>query len=264
MAGPQLENGYMKIANEIMEQIPRFRFNGTQLRILMVLWRYTYGFNRKNHELSVSFISKATGINAQQIKRELTTLIAKNIVTVVREPSFNRTRVLAFNKKYDSWRMELTGNDQVPNTLPGTKEGTTQVPKTLPQPGTKLDTQEIHSFKDNSKDNINGFFEDIWKLYPEKIGKGKISASQKKKLHDIGYDILKTCIERYKNGKEDWRKWQHGSTFFNSGYIDYLDENYQARSGKNGGTRTGTGQNSGHTQDGGEASTGKYADLYAR
>ena len=27
-------------------------------------------------------------------------------------------------------------------------------------------------------------------------------------------------------GKEDYM--QHGSTFFNSGYVDYLDENYNA------------------------------------
>ena len=28
--------------------------------------------------------------------------------------------------------------------------------------------------------------------------------------------------------KDEWRKPQNGSTFFNSGYVDYLDENYQA------------------------------------
>lgn len=26
---------------------------------------------------------------------------------------------------------------------------------------------------------------------------------------------------------DDWRKPQNGSTFFNSGYIDYLDSNYE-------------------------------------
>ena len=34
------------------------------------------------------------------------------------------------------------------------------------------------------------------------------------------------CIERYKSSKEHWKEWQHGSTFFNSGYVDYLDENW--------------------------------------
>ena len=47
---------------------------------------------------------------------------------------------------------------------------------------------------------------------------------------------MKRCISRYidyveeqkKNGFKDL-KYQNGSTFFNSGYIDYLDKNYQEK-----------------------------------
>ena len=79
-----------------------------------------------------------------------------------------------------------------------------------------------------SKAAINEFFESIWKLYPSKKGKGQISDSKKKVLYNIGYDELSRAIERYKAGlaKDEWRKPQNGSTFFNSGYIDYLDANY--------------------------------------
>ena len=79
-----------------------------------------------------------------------------------------------------------------------------------------------------SKAAINEFFESIWKLYPSKKGKGQVSDSKKKALYDIGYDELSRAIERYKAGlaRDEWRKPQNGSTFFNSGYIDYLDANY--------------------------------------
>ena len=79
-----------------------------------------------------------------------------------------------------------------------------------------------------SKSDINNFFESIWKLYPNKKGKGQISDSKKKTLYDIGLDEMTRAIERYKTdlAKEDWRKPQNGSTFFNSGYVDYLDDNY--------------------------------------
>ncbi len=79
-----------------------------------------------------------------------------------------------------------------------------------------------------SKAAINEFFESIWKLYPSKKGKGQVSDSKKKTLYDIGYDELSRAIERYKAGlaRDEWRKPQNGSTFFNSGYIDYLDANY--------------------------------------
>lgn len=74
---------------------------------------------------------------------------------------------------------------------------------------------------------IEHFFETVWALYPNKKGKGKISEAKKTELFNHGYDVIAKCIERYKATKEEWRKWQHGSTFFNSGYIDYLDENYE-------------------------------------
>ena len=44
-----------------------------------------------------------------------------------------------------------------------------------------------------------------------------------------GEDRLVKAIDRYSlelQKDADWRKAQYGSTFFNSGYVDYLDENY--------------------------------------
>ncbi len=72
-------------------------------------------------------------------------------------------------------------------------------------------------------------FERLWILYPNKKGKGQVSDSAKLKLFQIGYDEMVRAIDRYKAELEkdkDWRKPQNGSTFFNSGYVDYLDANY--------------------------------------
>lgn len=88
---------------------------------------------------------------------------------------------------------------------------------------------------DNDNENIitnkdiNTFFEQLWKLYPLKKGKGKISDSQKLKLYKIGIEELSRAITRYDSEVEDKTYLQHGSTFFNSGYIDYIDENYQEK-----------------------------------
>ena len=75
---------------------------------------------------------------------------------------------------------------------------------------------------------IYDFFESIWKLYPLKRGKGQVKDAQKKRLYAIGYDEMVRAIGRYKAclEKDEWRKPQNGSTFFNSGYVDYLDANY--------------------------------------
>ena len=81
-----------------------------------------------------------------------------------------------------------------------------------------------------SQSEINTFFESIWSLYPNKKGKGQVSDAKKRKLYAIGYDEISRAIDRYKDGlsQDGWRQPQNGSTFFNSGYVDYLDANYKA------------------------------------
>lgn len=85
------------------------------------------------------------------------------------------------------------------------------------------------SVKRITKAEINEFFESVWQLYPVKKGKGQVSDSKRKSLYEIGFDEINRAIERYlEELKKDasWRKPQNGSTFFNSGYVDYLDKNF--------------------------------------
>lgn len=81
----------------------------------------------------------------------------------------------------------------------------------------------------NTKADIDIFFNTIWSAYPKKEGKGQVKDKQKKELYKIGLDEMLRTIERYKKAKAgtDKKYLQMGSTFFNSGYVDYLDKNYQ-------------------------------------
>lgn len=56
MASPQIENGYTTIANEILDHLYKQPLNGTELKVVMCILRYTFGFRRKSHKLSASFI----------------------------------------------------------------------------------------------------------------------------------------------------------------------------------------------------------------
>ncbi len=71
-------------------------------------------------------------------------------------------------------------------------------------------------------------FEKLWKLYPCKKGKGSVSDTQKLKLLKIGFEEMHRAVDRYVSYVEgiDYLHYKNGSTFFNSGYIDYLDANY--------------------------------------
>lgn len=107
MANPQKENGYTTIANELLEAIYRRKFTASQLKILMFIMRFTYGFNRKTASLSNSFISNGTGIHEITVSREINSLINDNVVELHQKPSFHDSRVIGINKDYEGWSNHL-------------------------------------------------------------------------------------------------------------------------------------------------------------
>ncbi len=92
-----------------------------------------------------------------------------------------------------------------------------------------LERDKKKSASQPSKADVEAFFESIWELYPVKKGKAQVSETKRKALYKIGFDAMERAINRYLTElKKDasWRKPQNGSTFFNSGYVDYLDDNF--------------------------------------
>lgn len=98
---------------------------------------------------------------------------------------------------------------------------------------------ENHILNNTNINNINNNiysasdYEDIWKVYPNKKGKKKSIDYITKILKDHSKEELIQCIERYIKDVENQRAngfktlaYKNGSTFFNGGYIDYLDCNY--------------------------------------
>jgi phage replication O-like protein O len=111
MVNPQPDQ-FTRISNEILEVMAKTPLNGTQRRIIDVVLRYTYGFNRKSHELSLTFISSAMDMKKtqlKQVKRELDKLIDMKILIESKAPTKNSTRILGFNKYYDQWTIKTSG-----------------------------------------------------------------------------------------------------------------------------------------------------------
>ena len=94
------------------------------------------------------------------------------------------------------------------------------------------DINNVHScsesLEETPEETAEEFFARAWQYYPNKRGKGQVSEKSKERLMSHGWDNIKRAIDRYLEDlkKDEWRQAQNGSTFFNSGYIDYLDENY--------------------------------------
>lgn len=119
MANVQLENGYTRIANDIFEQMAKTKLSPIQYRILFVIWRYTYGFSRKEHEFSLSFIGNATEYDQRQLQRELQKLQQRKII--VQKVKRGKPRVISFNKNHDEWlENETIGSSTIGNSTEGT------------------------------------------------------------------------------------------------------------------------------------------------
>ena len=123
----------------------------------------------------------------------------------------------------------------IPLPLPEHYSSTTVATTVVVTPEVKLIEENIkegNTIGDSGNPELaehEKLFEEVWKLYPKKKGKGGVSVTQKKKLLKIGSDELARCIERYRDyiiDKDD-QFVMHGSTFFNGGYVDYMDKNYE-------------------------------------
>ena len=225
MASPQKENGYTAISNELLEHIYSARLTCLELKTILVILRYTYGFNgRKETELSYSFIAKAIGIQRRNAIRNISSLVAKNMIFITGNRGEHDGNIIRFNKNYDSWILPSVTSDTsvMYDTTTSVVYDTT--------PSVTSDTQQNKNIKQDIKQEYCAcaFFESLWNEYPNKKGKARVSKKSMEAINKIGYEEMHRALERYKADKPDWQQWQHGSTFFNSGYMDYLDEAYLA------------------------------------
>ena len=77
-----MENGYTRIANEIVETMCKLKISNYESRFLWCLFRKTYGFGKKQDYIALSQFAKLSGIESQHIARTKTKLVSKNIITV--------------------------------------------------------------------------------------------------------------------------------------------------------------------------------------
>ena len=222
----QLENGYTRIAHELLQVVYGTDFNATQLKIILLIIRFTYGFHKKDAEISLSFISKGTGISKRYISSELKKLIDSKVVIVTKKHTDVESRRLKLNKNYYEWVGYRTVIQQVKDSSTDDENLTQQMNKYSPQQMNNSSTNKDNN-KDNNKDIlIDDFFENIWNLLPRKKGKGKVSDEKKKNLYEkIGEETLVKAIKLFKDDMKgkDKQFIPYGSTFLNSGYVDYLE-----------------------------------------
>jgi len=103
MARPKIENGYARIANELLMALSRPNLSAYETRALFFVLRKTYGWGKKNDRISISQIADGTGLLKPHACRAKRALIKKNILTEI-------DGKLGLNKDYEAWKITDLGN----------------------------------------------------------------------------------------------------------------------------------------------------------
>ena len=181
MANPQKENGSTDIANELLEAIYSCNFNGTEFAIILCILRYTYGFHRKSHNLSIGFISKAINRNKINVSNYIKKLIDGNVLIETKKSTYNTSREVGINKDYSKWKYL-----QLVNILTVSKCTNTGVSKYTNRGVSKYTNQETKNKTKKETKNIYGEFRRI-----------KLTKKEYERLcNDYGKDIIEKQIKK--------------------------------------------------------------------
>ena len=96
MASPQCEDGFTKIANEIMEALCRFRIPGQTRQVVDAIIRKTYGWHKTVDWVSQSQIVLTTRLLKGNVSRELSKAITHHLI-------IKNGNKLKFNKNHEEW-----------------------------------------------------------------------------------------------------------------------------------------------------------------
>ncbi len=118
MTNPQTENGYTRIANELLEAIIRTGLSGQELRITLLVIRKTYGFGKKEDAISLSQMAKMSGLSHSRCSQIINILEDMKIITVS-EYCNGLTKKYRFNKDFETWK---TVSEKCYHKINNTKE----------------------------------------------------------------------------------------------------------------------------------------------
>ncbi|EJB6796023.1 replication protein [Salmonella enterica] len=153
-----LDDGFTRIANEILEAVMHAGLSQHQLLVFMAVMRKTYGFNKKSDWVSNEQLSELTGILPHKCSSAKSALVKWGILT-------QTGRVIGINKTVSEWSsLPVKGTEKKPYlekvNLPesGKKSLPESGKKSLPESGNGYYPNQVNT-KDtitkDSKDNSN-------------------------------------------------------------------------------------------------------------
>ncbi|WP_058308597.1 replication protein [Gracilibacillus massiliensis] len=105
MANPQVEKGYIRIANDLWNEVLRRDFTKRQMNLILLIWRLSYGTGQKSCKVPNLIAFEQVGMYKQDIKKEL--LFLKQCAVLDWDENVMEFQI---NKEYHLW--QVTPNKQ--------------------------------------------------------------------------------------------------------------------------------------------------------
>ena len=150
LANPQVENGYIRIANEIWDALVAIRISGEARQVLDLIIRKTWGWGKKTDKISLSQLCDATGLKKSSVIKARKKLVKMNIITMTKKVN-EITPSYGIVKDHTKWKPVPKKLTEPKSKTRVTKKVNKGVPKKLPTKDNKKDTI--------TKDKIIGIFE---------------------------------------------------------------------------------------------------------
>lgn len=196
---PQLDNGYTRIANEILDALCRYRIPGEEMQCLLTIIRKTYGFGKKADKIPLSQFQVATGLDRGNICRALRNLKNRRLISV--KSDTGKVTTYSFNKVFSQWQLVSKKTRVNIDNLPVSKM--------------------THSKERFSKEKniLSECFETLWSRYPLKDGKKAALRHFMATVKDeADCQRISKSLDNYLSHleTESWKKPKNGSTWFNN------------------------------------------------
>lgn len=216
-ASPQLENGYTKLANELLEALICAGLTARQWAVVMAIIRKTYGFNKKADEIGLSQLAAMTGIDKAHLSRTVRELEA---CKVIHREAGTHGHSLSINKKHKQWELpkeqpRLPKEQQLPDEQRGVADSATTGVADSANSGLLNEQPQNTSSKnigkttpkDMSAGALAARFEVFYSAYPKKRNRGRAEkAFLKLKPDDVFLQTMLEAVEVAKRCRDDWRK----------------------------------------------------------
>lgn len=100
MESPQMENGHLDIANELVEKFAMTYLSANEWRILWVVLRKTWAWHKKEDKISLTQFQHMSGLSRPSVRKAIAKLVAKGLLVAVGGTFIH---VYSFNKHYSQW-----------------------------------------------------------------------------------------------------------------------------------------------------------------